>query len=237
MTDRIMHSVCRRLMPQNTSHIISRSATLILGLATLAFGVVLSIRSQLGTSPVSSVPYALSYIVPLSVGTLTIILHSFMILLQYLSLRKQFHWTRCLQLLVGMTMGIFIDLMLMWTSAWHMDHYLGQLFMCLMSCIFTAVGICLIIKADLINLAIEGFYQVISLKYGISFSRCKTIGDILMVLFAMLSALVFTQQVIGVREGTVITALMVGIMIKWIMPYLHFLDHEAKPSLANKQHA
>lgn len=61
-----------------------------MGLAILAFGVVLSIRSQLGTSPVSSTPFAYSYIVPLSVGTLTVIFHIFMIFLQFVVLKISF---------------------------------------------------------------------------------------------------------------------------------------------------
>ncbi len=208
-------------MPQ---HFISRSAILLAGLAILSFGVVLSIRSNLGTSPVSSVPYTYSYILPLSVGMMTILFHLVMIFLQFLVLRSEFHWSRWLQLLVGMCMGVFIDLMLLWTNSWHLEHYLLQLLFCLLSCIFTAIGICLILKANLVNLAIEGFYQAVSLRFHISFSRCKTVGDICIVLVATLSALIFTQQVIGVREGTVITALLVGTIIKWIMPYFSALD-------------
>lgn len=199
-----------------------------MGLAILAFGVVLSIRSQLGTSPVSSTPFAYSYIIPLSVGTLTVIFHIFMIFLQFVVLKNQFHWTRCLQILAGMTMGIFIDVILMLTVNWQAQHYFTQFLFCLLSCIFTAVGVCLILKANLVNLAIEGFYQAISVRFKISFSRCKTFGDIILVLFACLSALIFTQHIIGVREGTIITALLVGTMIKWVMPYFSFLDRLQK---------
>jgi len=208
-------------MPQ---HFIPRSLILILGLAVLAFGIVLSIRSQLGTSPVSSVPYVYSFIFPLTVGTFTLISHIFMIFMQYLVLKENFHWSRCLQVLVGMAMGIFIDLLLLLTIDWQAHHYFTQFLLCLFSCIFSAIGISLILKANLVNLAIEGFYQAISLRFNISFSRCKTIGDMLMVFIAILSAFIFTNDIIGVREGTVITALVVGTMIKWIMPYLSFLD-------------
>lgn len=234
MNDLVMHqySISKSFISQNliSRNFISRSFTLLMGVVILAWGVVFSIRSNLGTSPVSSVPFAYSYIIPLSVGTLTVLFHTIMIFMQYLVLKKDFHWTRWLQILVGAAMGIFIDLILMLTANWQAHHYLTQFIFCLFSCILTAIGVCLILKANLVNLAIEGFYQAISLRFKISFSRCKTIGDIGMVSLAILSALICTQNIIGVREGTIITALLVGTIVKWIMPYFSFLDRLYKPT-------
>lgn len=209
-------------------HLIPRSLCLCLGLAILSLGVVFSIRSNLGTSPVSSLPYVYSFIVPLSVGTVTVIFHAFMIALQYLVLKYKFHWSRCLQILVGAVLGLMIDALLFISQSWQPDHYFTQLFFCFLSCILTAIGIIFILKANLIYLAIEGFYEAVSNRYHIAFSRCKTIGDICMVSIALISGLIFTQQAIGVREGTIITALVVGSMIHWIVPYFRFIDRWVK---------
>ncbi|NNH34051.1 hypothetical protein HLH12_00410 [Acinetobacter sp. NIPH 2377] len=61
------------------------------GLGLITLGVVLAIRSNLGTS-LSSVPYVYSFIVPLSVGALTIMMHVLMIVLQMIILGSQFQW-------------------------------------------------------------------------------------------------------------------------------------------------
>ena len=63
---------------------------LCVGLLVMAFGVAFSIKGGLGTSPISSLPYVISRITPLTVGTATIAMHVALILLQILLLRKRF---------------------------------------------------------------------------------------------------------------------------------------------------
>ena len=62
---------------------------LLAGLFIMAFGVAFSITADLGTSPISSVPYTISLISPLTVGTATIAMHCVFIALQILILRKK----------------------------------------------------------------------------------------------------------------------------------------------------
>lgn len=210
------------------TQLIPRLCVLIFGLCVLSFGVALSIRSNLGTSPISSVPYAFSHIVALSVGTLTIIHHIIMIILQMIVLGKKFQWIQWLQLPVGMAFGLFIDLTLWLTQTWVVENYFFQLLFCLLSCLFTALGVCLILRASLIYLAAEGLFFACATRFNKSFGFCKTTGDISLVLIAALSSYLYLHEVVGVREGTVITALLVGSMVKWIMPYFSFLDFTQK---------
>lgn len=213
---------------------IPRLLLLIFGLCVLSFGVALSIRSNLGTSPISSVPYAFSHIVALSVGTLTIIHHIIMILLQMLILGKKFQWIQWLQLPVGMAFGLFIDTTLWLTQSWMIENYFIQLLFCLLSCLFTAIGVCLILRAGLIYLAAEGLFFACAERFNKSFGFCKTTGDISLVLIAVISSYLYLHEVVGVREGTVITALLVGTMVKWLMPYFNFLDFtQSKADKAN----
>ena len=204
--------------------LIPRVLVLIFGLCTLAFGVALSIRSNLGTSPISSVPYTFSYIFPLSVGTLTIIMHIFMILLQMLILGKNFKALQWLQLPVGIVFGVFIDGMLWLTQSWHIEHYIWQLIFCMLSCLITAIGVCIVIRAGLIMLAAEGLYLAYATRFKKEFGQCKTVGDIILVLIAVCGSYFYLYEIIGVREGTIITALLVGTLVRKLMPYFNFLD-------------
>ena len=52
-----------------------RYLMLLLGLSLMSLGIAFSIRSALGTTPISSLPYALSLLTPLSVGALMILLN------------------------------------------------------------------------------------------------------------------------------------------------------------------
>lgn len=199
------------------------------GLGFLAFGVVLSIHSNLGTSPISSVPYSFSYIFPLTVGTLTVLMHIVMILLQMLILKSRFQWIQWLQLPVGILFGAFIDSLMWLTQGWSIESYPLQLLACLASCLITALGVSLVVKASLVLLAAEGLYQAIAVRYRLDFGNCKTYGDILLVSIAVISSWLVLHQVIGVREGTIITALLVGTLVKRILPKLSFIQFGPKP--------
>ena len=203
---------------------LPRLSLLLLGLLLLAFAVAISIRSDLGTSPISSLPYVYSFIVPLSVGTLTILMHIFMIIGQHILLRQDFRWTRWLQLPVGVVFGFAIDLMLWLTQSWEPNNYLQQMLYCLLSCIVTAVGVCMVIKANLIFLAGEGLYQAFSMRFNWNFASCKLYGDIVLVSLAVISSYMVLHHIVGVREGTIIAAVLVGILVKQILPRLAFIQ-------------
>ena len=201
-----------------------RATLLIIGLILLSFGVTLSIHSQLGTSPISSIPYAFSYFIPLTVGMITILMHCIFIILQMLILGKQFKWLQWSQIILGILFGFLIDAMLYLTQSWHFESYMIQMLISLTSCLFTAIGIIFMVKAYLFYLAAEGLYQACVLKFGIELGRCKTIGDCILVMIAALGSYVALNEIIGIREGTIITALLVGTLIRLLKPFFHFLD-------------
>jgi uncharacterized protein len=206
------------------SSFFPRLVTLLIGLALMAFGVVLSIHSQLGTSPISSVPYSFSFILNMSIGTLTIFMHFVMIILQMVLLRKDFQWHQWLQLPVGIVFGMMIDSLMLWSNHWNISIYLSQISACLTSCLITAIGVCLVIKANLVFLAGEGLYAAISKCFAVEFGKCKTYGDITLVLIAILSSGLALGHIVGVREGTIITALLVGTLVKYLLPKLKLIQ-------------
>ena len=54
---------------------VKRYLLLCVGLTIMAFGVAFSIKAGLGTSPISSLPYVISLLTPLTVGTAPIAMH------------------------------------------------------------------------------------------------------------------------------------------------------------------
>ena len=81
-----------------------------LGLFIMAFGVSLSVKSNLGVSPVNSIPKVLSEIfTQLSMGTWTTIIFCLFILIQFLILRRSFKPQSFLQILCSFLFGFFVD--------------------------------------------------------------------------------------------------------------------------------
>lgn len=222
------------------TQLYKRSLVLLIGLFILALGVTLSIHSHLGTSPISSVPYAFSHFMPLSIGLLTIAMHFIFIVLQMLLLKRDFQWRLWLQLPLGLIFGLLIDFTLWLSSTWNIESnfdnssYIVQICLSLMSCLLTALGVCLMIKANLMILAGEGLYQAFSQRFGFNVGHCKTIGDCLLVLFAAISAYLAIQQVVGIGAGTILTALLVGSLVRWMMPYLDYFDFSAKQTITHQ---
>ena len=80
------------------------------GLALAGFGVALTTRAGLGTSPISSLPYVVTFITPLSFGMTTFAINVFFVLGQVLILRRAFPVAQYGQLGVVLLFGLFIDL-------------------------------------------------------------------------------------------------------------------------------
>ena len=84
--------------------LLKRYGMFFVGLVIMSFGIACSIKAELGTSPVSSLPFVLSQFTPLSVGIASVLVNATLILLQILLLRRQFIWIRRIQ---GREIAIF----------------------------------------------------------------------------------------------------------------------------------
>lgn len=81
----------------------------LVGLFISSLGVSLVTKANLGTSPISSIPYVLSLNFSLTLGNFTIIFSLFLIALQLLILRKDFKLEHLLQIPISILFGYFID--------------------------------------------------------------------------------------------------------------------------------
>lgn len=201
-------------MDKSHLNILKRYVLLLIGLMIMAFGVAFSIKASLGTSPISSVPYAVSVFTPLTVGTATIAMHCVFILLQILILRKNYHLIQLMQLPVAFVFGYLTDLGVWAVQGISCQTYLQQWIVCLIGIFLVAVGVSLEVKANVVVLAGEGVVLAICQVVPIKFGYMKVGFDVTLVIVACILSFVFTEQIHGVREGTVAAAIMVGLIAK-----------------------
>ncbi len=194
--------------------ILKRYLLLLVGLSIMAFGVAFSIKASLGTSPISSVPYVLSLFTPLTVGTATIIMHCFFILMQILILRKNYHFIQLMQLPIAFFFGYLTDFGVWAVRGISYHAYWQQWILCLIGILLVAVGVSLEVKAGVVVLAGEGVVLAICQVLPVKFGYMKVGFDVTLVVIACVLSLVFTHQLQGVREGTVAAAIMVGLIAK-----------------------
>lgn len=200
----------------NTLHtsLLKRYLILLAGLAVMAFGVACSIKANLGTSPISSVPYVISLFSPLTVGTATILMHCVFILIQILLLRKQYHLIQLMQLPVAVFFGYLTDFGVWAVRGISCNTYWQQWILCLIGIFLVAVGVSLEVKAGVVVLAGEGVVLAICKIFPVKFGYMKVGFDVTLVVIACILSLVFTGHLQGVREGTVAAALLVGMIAK-----------------------
>lgn len=209
---------------------IKQGVTFIAGLFIMSFGVVLSVKANLGVSPISCVPYVYSVRYPLSLGQTTIIMNVFLILIQVLLLRKKYKLFQLIQLPVVFLFGFFIDLIMHFSTWIHADNYFVQAFLCLLGCVVLAIGVFLEVKAKLTYLPGEGVALAITDTFKIEFGKAKVSVDSSFVIIGLVSSFLLLKEVIGIREGTIAAAVLVGYIVKFFNGKIFFLDKWLKLS-------
>lgn len=195
---------------------VKRIITYLIGLFVMALGVSVSKASQLGVSPVNSIPSVVSDILRIDMGICTTAVFIGFILVQFIILRKDFKPIFLLQVLCSMVFGLFVSVSNFLASAFLpvCTNYPMRLFYIVISMILVALGILLYIQADILSLPGEGVMQAISKKTGMALSTAKIIFDWSVVIIAAVLSLVCLKTLSGVREGTVIAAFGVGLCLK-----------------------
>ena len=182
----------------------------------MAFGVAFSIRADLGTSPISSVPYVISLIAPVTVGTATIAMHAVFVLLQILLLRRQFALLQLLQLPAALLFGLLTDLAVYLLGSVTPNSYQTQWLLCAVGIFLVALGVSVEVAAQAVPLAGEGLILALCKRLPVKCGNMKVCFDVTLVTIAVLIGLFSTGTLVGVREGTVAAALFVGLLTRQI---------------------
>lgn len=202
---------------------VKRYSLLIVSLFLSAFGVALTKHMELGVSPISSVANILSYQFPaLTLGTWLIIWNCILIIGQFLILRKDFRIIQLLQIPVSFLFGYFTDICMWCVSYLSIDTYGLRLLCVVIGVIILGLGVSLSVLANVIMNSGEAFVKAISDVTKKNFGNVKVAFDVLCVLLSIfLSLIFFESQIIGTREGTLITAVCTGIFVKLFTKQLH----------------
>ncbi len=202
---------------------VKRYIIFLIGLFVNAMGVSLVTKASLGTSPISSIPYVLSLNFPFTLGNFTILFSILLILLQILILRKNFKPENILQIPVSIAFGYFIDLT-MYLFGWvNPGNYLLKVVVLLIGCLVLGFGVYLEVLADVVMLPGESFVRAIVQTWNTNFGTTKIFFDSSMTVIAGVLSFLFAGKLEGVREGTIIAALLVGFIARVLGKRLAFI--------------
>ena len=202
---------------------LKRYLIFLVGLFVNSLGVSLITKANLGTSPISSIPYVLSLNFPFTLGNFTIFFSIFLIVLQLIILRKNFKLEHILQIPVSIIFGYFIDLTMILFSWVNPEAYIMKIVYLLIGCLILGVGVYMEVLADVVMLPGESFVRAIVLTWKTNFGTTKICFDVSMSVIAAVLSFVFAGRLAGIREGTVIAAILVGFIARLIGKKLEFL--------------
>ncbi len=203
-----------------------RYVLFVISLFFCALGVALSKHAGLGVSPISSVANILSCrFTFLSLGNWLIVWNCLLVLGQILLLRKQFQMVQLLQIPLSLLFGFFTDWTLSLIDSIPTELYSVRLLLVGLGIVVIAFGITLAISANVIMNSGEAFVKAVAAVIHKDFGNTKIGFDVACVIAAVLLSLCFfSGNIVGTREGTILTAVLTGFVVKLFSPLVAVLD-------------
>lgn len=201
----------------NKGNLAVRLLFYIIGLVIMTFGVAISVRADLGVSPISSIPYTITCVTGMDLGVATIIFSIVMVLFQMVLLRKDYKLYNLLQVPASFLFGMFL------TFCCSLAVYipapstlLMQVAMTLISTVVVAIGVFLYVPAGIIPLPPDGAMVAIARVTKKKFANVKLASDISMVVISFVTCLAVLGELGSVGLGTILAAVLIGNEIKWM---------------------
>lgn len=196
---------------------LKRIFNYIFGLYLITLGVAFSIKSGLGSAPVSSIPYAMDLVWAIEIGVATFIFHAILVLIELVLLRRNFKPKHFMQVFVGVLFGAFtsisVSLMGFIPPA---DNFIVALLMSVLSIFLIALGLFFYVPTNIVPLSVEGVTQAIAIVIHRPFPRIKVYFDVCVVATALIISYAFLGSFGSVGIGTILGALFIGITVKYI---------------------
>ncbi len=202
---------------------VRRYSMFLVGAMICATGIAFITRAGLGTSPVSSIPFVLSLLTDQKwMGTFTFLFNMLFLVLEAL-LTRRFTWTQALQIPATLLFSVCINVAMALIPTRYGGPWLHSAVYLVLGCFIMALGIALEVMADVIMLPAEAFVRALSQTIRREFGNVKVCFDSALTLLAAALALVGLGKLNGVREGTLVSALAVGQIVKLYTRHLGWL--------------
>lgn len=219
-------------LKQKISSFVWQHFMLLLSLDLMTLGVALCVRSDLGSSVISSLPYVLSLAGPLgmipewTIGGYTIFMNFVFVIFQIIILRKRFEPVQLFQLVIGFVFGWLIDFNMWLTGFIRCDSLMSRLLLQLAGCTVMAVGIAFEIRCGSVTMPGEGISIAVSRVSGLAFTKVKIIIDTLLVVLAVAAGYFFFGEWVwnAVGGGTIFAMVYVGIAVRFVSGRIGWFD-------------
>ena len=188
----------------------------LIGLFIAAMGVAFSTKAGLGTSPVASVPYSCSLVSGLfTFGGWLNLWSVLQITTQVLVMKGKCNYIEiAIQTALAFVYGYLTNFACWLVRDLRADTYPVQMAYMIAGCFILALGIWVQFKGGVAMLPGEAMNRAIAQAAGKRYENIKIFFDVVYIALSAVICLVFLGRLEGVREGSIIAALVIGTIIK-----------------------
>ena len=188
----------------------------LIGLFIAAIGVAFSTKAGLGTSPVASVPYSCSLVSGLlTFGGWLNLWSVLQITTQVLVMKGKCNYVEiAIQTALAFVYGYLTNFACWLVRDLRADTYPVQMAYMIAGCFILALGIWVQFKGGVAMLPGEAMNRAIAQATGKRYENIKIFFDVVYIALSAVICLVFLGRLEGVREGSIIAALVIGTIIK-----------------------
>ena len=204
----------------NKTDLIKRYIFLLVGLFVNGLGVSFITKAGLGTSPITSIPYTLSLGFTPTVGMFTLVFNIFLVILQVILLRRNFQLQNLLQLPIIALFSFFIDLTMSLLGFMQPETYAMKIVSLIVGCLILGFGVFMEMVANVAMLPGEATVRAVSDVFSTDFGKTKIAFDSSMTVIAAILSFIMFKHLDGVREGTIVAAILVGFIARLFKKYI-----------------
>jgi uncharacterized membrane protein YczE len=204
----------------NKTELIKRYIFLLVGLFVNGLGVSFITKAGLGTSPITSIPYTLSLGFTPTVGMFTLVFNIFLVILQVILLRRNFQLQNLLQLPIIALFSFFIDLTMSLLGFMQPETYSMKVVSLIVGCLILGFGVFMEMVANVAMLPGEATVRAVSDVFSTDFGKTKIAFDSSMTVIAAILSFIMFRHLDGVREGTIVAAILVGFIARLFKKYI-----------------
>ena len=202
------------------TELIKRYIFLLAGLFVNGLGVSFITKAGLGTSPITSIPYTLSLSFTPTVGMFTLVFNIFLVILQVILLRRNFQLQNLLQLPIIALFSFFIDLTMSLLGFMQPETYAMKVVSLIVGCLILGFGVFMEMVANVAMLPGEATVRAVSDVFSTDFGKTKIAFDSSMTVIAAILSFIMFRHLDGVREGTIVAAILVGFIARLFKKYI-----------------
>ena len=202
------------------TELIKRYIFLLVGPFVNGLGVSFITKAGLGTSPITSIPYTLSLGFTPTVGMFTLVFNIFLVILQVILLRRNFQLQNLLQLPIIALFSCFIDLTMSLLGFIQPETYVLKVISLVIGCLILGFGVFMEMVANVAMLPGEATVRAVSDVFSTDFGKTKIAFDSSMTVIAAILSFIMFRHLDGVREGTIVAAILVGFIARLFKKYI-----------------